>query len=407
MASEKNLVSRTPLGALLALFAALLPVFVHAQAAASSGVTRIVGTVVSVSDTSVTVKPDSGDNVKLGVTDATRVARIAPGEKDLKKAVPYQLKDLQPGDRVLIAARPGGDGAALNASTVITMNQADVAGKQQQDLQEWQRHGVGGIVKSIDPAAHSITISAGPSQTVTVNTSGNTGFLRYAPGSVKFGDATKGSFDQIKPGDQLRARGQRSSDGKELAADQVISGTFRSIAGTVSSIDTANNSIVVMDLATKKTVTVKITPETQMRKLPQMIAVRIAMFLKGGAAAGQGGGASAQQASQQQRPAGDGAQGGGGGQFAARPGGGQGGAPGGTPDFQQIIRRMPASTMADLNKGDAVMIVTTEGSAGSELAALTLISGVEPILASPNQGSAANLLSGWSMSSGPEGGDSQ
>ena len=83
-------------------------------------------------------------------------------------------------------------------------------------------------------------------------------------------------------GDQLRARGVRSADGTELAADEVVSGAFRNIAGTVVSIDAGNNTVTVMDLATKKPVTLRITADSQLRKLPPTVAQRIAVRLRGG-----------------------------------------------------------------------------------------------------------------------------
>ena len=87
----------------------------------------------------------------------------------------------------------------------------------------------------------------------------NTVLRRYAPGSVKFDDATAAPIDQIKAGDQLRARGQKSADGGELTADEVVSGSFRNISGTINSIDAANNTITVQDLVTKKPVIVRIS----------------------------------------------------------------------------------------------------------------------------------------------------
>jgi hypothetical protein len=66
-----------------------------------------------------------------------------------------------------------------------------------------------------------------------------------------------------------------------------------------------------------------------------------------------------------------------------------------------MIRAMPAAAIGDLQKGEAVMIVTTEGASGQQVTALTLLSGVEPILtAAPTQTTAANLLSGWSVGGG-------
>ena len=53
-----------------------------------------------------------------------------------------------------------------------------------------------------------------------------------------------------------------------------------------------------------------------------------------------------------------------------------------------MMERLPTSTLADLKAGDAVMIVASEPSPGSSTAdAITLLSGVEPILtANPNGG---------------------
>jgi hypothetical protein len=78
----------------------------------------------------------------------------------------------------------------------------------------------------------------------------------------------------------------------------------------------------------------------------------------------------------------------------------------GAPDFQQMLSRMPAVNLADLQKGDAVMIVATEGSASSDPTAITLLTGVEPILSAPNSERAASLLSPWNLGgAGAGGGD--
>jgi hypothetical protein len=352
---------------------------------AQEGAKPSIGTVTAVSPNGITLKTDAGSEVKVAVPAGTRMVRTAPGQKDLKSATPIQLQDLQVGDRALV--RSTGNGSELTATSIVVMKKSDVAQKQQQEMQEWQRHGVGGIVRSVDAASGTIAVSTGMNQTVSIRTSPNTEFLRYAPDSVKFSDAKKGTLNDIRPGDQLRARGTRSADGQELTADAVISGSFRNIAGTVTSVDPAQNSVTVMDLATRKPVTVKLAPDSQMRKLPEPMAQRIAMFLR----RGQGGGAGAEE---NQHPASS--------RPAAETGGAAGNSrPGGPPDFQQLIRRMPPATISDLQKGEAVMMVTTPG---AEPTALTLLSGVEPILtAAPNQTTAANLLSGWSMGGGGEG----
>jgi hypothetical protein len=349
---------------------------------------RKLGTVKSINGKVLVLKLDSGADANVTVADGVRIMRLAPGQTDLKSATPMTLPEIQVGDRMLIRGKPG-DNDSIVASQIVVMKQGDVAQKQQHEREDWQKRGTGGIVTAIDAAAGTITIAITPAYSVTVKTSKETGFLRYAPDSVKFADAQKGAFEQVKVGDQLRARGNRSAEGKELTAEEIISGTFRNIAGTISAVDAGNNTITVKDVLAKKSVVVKISSDSQMRKLAPPIAQRLALLLKG---------------NPQDGPGGPGTPGGSGGPpgAGARPGGaGPGGAP---PDFQQILSRIPSVTLADLQKEDAVMVVATQGNSGADVVAITLLGGVEPILtASPNGRSAAALFSGWNL--GTPGGD--
>ena len=384
----------------------------QAQQSAPNPAARPVGTIKSIAGKTIVLTTDAGAEVTIQVQDDAKLLRIGPGEKDLKNAVPLELQDLQPGDRILIRGKMGEDGKTVLAASVIAMKSTDIAAKQQHERDEWQRHGVGGLVTAIDAPGGTIKISTnalGAAKDVTVKVSSQTILRRYAPNSVKFDDAKPAAIDQIKTGDQLRARGTRSTDGTELTADEVVSGTFRNIAGTVNAIDTAAGTITVMDLVTKKPMTVKITSDTQLRKLPPAVALGIAARLKGGATpdvAGAGSGSSAPAATPGARPstappaAQPGAQGG---QSAASAAGGrQGAAPGGARngDLGQMLSRMPAATLADLQKGDAVMIVTTEGTQESGVTAITLLAGVEPLLQASG---ASSLLTPWTMSGAPGG----
>ena len=342
---------------------------------------RKLGTVKSIHGNIIALKADSGPDFTAQVQEGARILRLAPGQTDLKNATPMQLQEVQVGDRMLVRGKPGDSADVIVAASIIVMKQSDVSQKQQAELQDWQKRGVGGIVTMIDSGGGIITVASTPANSFVVKTSKDTIFMRYAPGSIKFSDAQKSTFDQIKVGDQLRARGNKAADGKEVAAEAVISGSFRNIAGTVSSLDAAANAVTVKDILGKKTVVVKLTADSQMRQLPPQMAQRIAFLLKG-PAGGTGNGGPATGA-----PGGTPASG--------APGGGQ--RPGGTPDFQQVVSRLPAVTLADLHKDDAVMIVATPGTGGSDVTAIMLLSGVEPILtASPN--GAAALLSGWNLS---------
>ena len=375
-----------------------------------------LGTIKSISGNTLILTSDAGADVNVDVRDSTRIVRVAPGQKDLKDAQQIALSDLQVGDRILVRGPAPEVGQKFAATSIVVMKKADIADKQSRERDEWQKSGVGGLVNSVDTAGGVISVTV-PSlrekKTIVVHISPQTALRRYAPGSVKFDDAKPAPLSEIRPGDQLRARGEKNADGSELAAAEIVSGSFRNISGTVSSLDAAQGTITVHDLATKKAVTVKITSESQLRKLPASIAQRIAQRLNGTGASAQNEDAPAQTTGAptskapspgtgQAAPAStSGAPGEGRGtrEFGGR-GRGQNGA-GGAMDLQQMLSRMPASTISDLQKGDAVMLVGTE-SASNAVTVITLLAGVEPILqGSPN--GASSILSPWSLSGAPSG----
>jgi hypothetical protein len=382
----------------------------------SAQVAKAVGVIKSIQADSITIAAESGGEVMAKLTGSTKILRVPPGEKDLKNAIALQPQDLQPGDRVLVRgqAAPNGDGhtIVIAALAVIVMKQADVAAKQQHDRDDWQKRGVGGLVTNVDAATGTITISSGGigAKNIAVHIAKDTIVRRYAPDSVNFDDAKPAPVDQIKAGDQLRARGTRSADGNELNAEEIVTGSFRNIAGTIKTIDASSNTLTVQDAISKSAVVVKVSPDSQMKKLPAEMAQRIAMQLKGSA-----GGVSGGQSSANGQGVGGGTMPGTGGtrsgtESQARhgsAGGPSAGGPGGNgqPDLQRTLSRLPNSKLADLQKGDAVMIVSTEGGDSDSVTAITLLAGVEPILtAAPNR-SASSLLSPWSL--GAPGGEGE
>jgi Domain of unknown function (DUF5666) len=373
------------------------------QAGGASTSSRRIGAVKAIDDSVVTLTPDSGPNINVTLQATTRILRIAPGEKDLKNATPIQLQDLQVGDRILVAGKASDDNLSFAASTVVVMTHSALEARHQQDLQDWQKRGVDGLAKAVDAAAGTVTISV-RSKDVVIRTSNSTTIRRYAPDSVKFDDAKPGTLQQIHPGDQVRARGDRSADGSEITADEIVSGSFPGIAGTVNSVDASSSTLSVHDLLANKTVVIKITPDSQLRHLPPEMAKMIAMRFKGGGAGAAPGAASGPGAATNPQTAPPASAPGGTAAGAIAPGGANG-RPGGSPDIQRMLSRAPATTLTDLHKGDAVIILSTEGTAGTGTV-ITLVSGVEPVLQAAPGASSAAMLSPWSMSapSGDAGG---
>jgi hypothetical protein len=391
---------------LLRVQLALLIAFAMGGLVSAQAPSRFVGTVTAISGDILTVKTDAGEVHQVQIPATAALKRIAPGQKDLSTADTIQFSDLATGDRVLVKLDPDAAGTTQQVLQVVAVKQADVAMKQQKDREDWQRNGVGGLVKSVDAASGVITVTSGAgaaAKTVTVNTSKTTMLKRYAAGSVRFDEAQPAPIDAIKAGDQLRARGEKNADGTEIAAAEVVSGSFRNISGTISAIDTGASTFTVKDLLSKKSVTVKVAGEAQMRRLPDTMAKMIAARLKGGADGGAAPASAETVNAHPQNGAGGAQQRGGSGQ----PGNGQAGTPpsgtqgawqgrSGTGDMQQMLSRAPAIKLTDLQKDEAVMLVSTQGT--GEVTVITLLAGVEPLLEAP--AASQNLLSNWSMGSG-------
>jgi hypothetical protein len=365
------------LAGLAAWLLAAAPI-VQAQAAA----TRFLGSITAINGDTLTVKTDQGDAHQVQVPSTALLKRIEPGQTDLTKAETIEFSSLAVGDRVLVNIDPNATGGTPQAARVIAIKQADVTKKQQAETAAWNQ-GVHGLVSSVDAATGAIVVNTrvGPvTKVVTVNTTQATSLKRYAPGSVSFSQAQPAPISAIHPGDQIFVLGTKSADGTSVAAQGVVSGSFRSIAGTIISADAAGSNLTVKDLATKKPVTVHVTADAQLRRLDDRQASMIANRLKGnqggaGARSGAGGGGN-----------------GGGGQQGFRQGGG--GAPGGG-DLEGILERAQPTQLASLQKGAAVMIVATEDSTGVN--AIKLLAGVEPLLEAPE---AQDLLASWSLSQG-------
>lgn len=376
------------------------------------------GTVKSISGSTLTIASDTGKTVTVTLADTVKVTQLAPGSTDLKTGTAAQVTDISTGDRVLVAGKAGDAPDTFTAGRVILMKSADIADRQAAQKADWQRRGSGGLVSAVDPATGTIVVTSGAKK-IQVSTTSTTIFRRYAPDSIKFEDAQVGTLAQIQPGDQLRMRGAKGEDGTTEAAEEIVSGSFRNLSATISSIDAAAGTLTVKDLATKKTVLVKVTSNSEIKTLPAMMATRLAAMSKG-AAAGAPGAAGAGAAAGAGRPAGAPAAGGppaggapeggmgrpaggmsGGGGYGGP--GGPGGARQGGGDLSSMVARLPEAQLSTLKAGDALMIVGTQAQAGAGITAITVLSGVEPLLTAP--GGNTMTLSPWSMGGAPgEGG---
>lgn len=348
----------------------------------AQAIPRQSGTVKSTTSDSFVLTTAGGQDVTVAVPAAAKVLIVPPGAKDLTAATSGSITDVQVGDRALVTGSAGDTGTTLNAARVILMKSTAIAETHAEEEAAWQKGG-GGIVKSVDPGTGTIVISSGL-KTVTVTTTPATIVRRYSGNSVKFEDAVKSDIGSIRPGDQLRVRGTRSDDGATIAADGIVAGTFKNYSGLLTAVDATAGTVTLKDLTTKKVVTVTVTPNSDVRRLPPQAAQMIAARMRGGANARAG------AAGQRPAPATPASANGEEGASAA-------GARRAGMDLSQMLSRLPTETLTGLKPGEAVMIVATSPSEqSSKSSAVTLLTGVEPILTAAPTGGGMTLTP-WSM----------
>jgi len=255
-------------------------------------------------------------------------------------------------------------------------------------------------------------------KTFTITTAEKTEIKRYAPDSVKFTDAVASHLDEIKKGDQLRALGVKDEANSRLTAERVVFGTFRTFAGTVTSVDAAAKSLQLKEIDGKKTLTVRATADSTVKAVPPQMGMMMSRMAQmgGGGPMGAGGGVQGggPMGGGMARAGGSGPQGSPGGPRTGPVAGGPGVGPGGPgsfrpgggpPDIANMLDRMPVADFASLKPGDTVIVASTLGARQDDYTAITLLAGAQPILdmlAASQQ--AAQMRAGAGLSIGGSGG---
>jgi hypothetical protein len=347
----------------------------------------VTGDVVSVNAGKIVLNTKDG-SVEAALSDKTVYKRVPPDNPSLQAAVPSTLADIGEGDKLVVTGILSSDKKSMPAKSVYLMTKGDIAQRNAKETEEWRARGITGRVVSVDPVAKTIGVESRTlmgSSTLTLTAKANAKFLRYAPDSVKFAEAKASSILEVQKGDMLRALGEKGVDGTSFSAEEVVTGAFQTVAGTVKSIDTVKNEVVITNLQTKKEMTVAIGQSSILKRFPEEMATRMAAFQ-----GGQGGGV--RPVGQGATPTRQGAPANGQGQTAGR--GGFGGARG-AGGIDEMLDRFPNITAADLKVGDMIAVSSTKNGNLDRITAIKLLAGVEPFLraaqASGRQGSQGGI----------------
>jgi len=335
----------------------------------------------------LTIKTDAGSMVTVSLSDKTTYKKLAPGEKALTNATDVTFADLAEGDRVMARGTVSEDRKSVPAVQVIVMTKGDLAKKQEAERLEWRRRGILGVITALKPESKEITISnrtVAGTQAVVIPVSDNTEMRRYAPDSIKFGDAKPSNFGELKVGDQLRALGERTEDPLRFKPEKVVTGSFRTVGGVVTAIDPATGEIKINELEKKHPLTIVVKNDSVLRRFSGM---GMGPGGSGGGAPGAAGGGQPGQGAPPARPQG---------------GGPGGGGPGGR-NINDMLDRLPTISIADVKVGDTIIVSSTQGVDPTRLTAISLVAGADALLAMlaprPQPGQAApNLAAGLGSS---------
>ncbi|HKR14781.1 MAG TPA: hypothetical protein VJT15_22130 [Pyrinomonadaceae bacterium] len=304
----------------------------------------------------VIVKTAAGNVVTVTLGDRTRFMRIPPGEKTKDKFIPITSTDFSVGDSVFARGRMTEDRKSMPALEFYVMSKTAIAEKRNRERDEWTTRGLAGTISNLNAAANEITLDArtaeGPKPIVIAATA-QTQFRRYAPDSVRFGDAKPSSFAELKAGDQLRALGTKSADGTRFTPEEIVAGSFQTIGGAIAEINVEKQEIKINDIQSKQAVTVVVTKDSSMRKLtPELLAAIT--------------------------PA------------SNTPAKGSG-------DFQEMFDQLPAFTLQELKPGDSILISSTKSADPTRVTAIAIVSGVGPLLQNAQGNRAAVSLGAMSV----------
>ncbi len=347
----------------------------------------------------ITLKTDDGKTATVIVASGARVLKVRPGKRDIRQADKITLADVREGDRVAVRAQASGKPPIVTARLVLVMARSDLEEKQKQEKKEWKKRGVVGKVTGVDDFTQEITLrllslrgelEEGEENLLAlvliIDTTETLSIRRYAPGTFRYRDTQPSSFEEIQVGDLLHILGDKNEEGTILIAEQIIAGRFVTFTATVSAVDAAEGRIELKDLKTRQTFSIKTAPETRLRRLPERTA-----FMLGRSLQRTGGGGRSRR-----------------GGF-----GGGGGREGGSPrNFRQMLESAPQFTLAELKRGEALIVTFTGGNSTSENStgegpvasaegslptAVAILAGVEPLLRAAPQ-AAARFGGMWEFS---------
>ena len=318
----------------------------EAQQAAANP--RVFGAVTAIDPAAMraTVQTDAGETVTVTFAADTRFLRVPPDAKTFESGTKITLAEVGVGDRVYAGGRYTAETKSVAARLLVVMSKSDIERRRESERAEWRRRGLAGTVSAVDAQKQEITVqvrSREGAKSVTLGVGPDTVFRRYLPDTVKFSEARPSSLAELKAGDQLRALVKQ--EGERPACEEVVSGEFLTVGGTVTAVDASKGEIKINLLKTQKPLTINLKPETLLRRVgPDVLAAL---------------GAAKPQPT---APAAPGAKG---------------------VDLQEMLDRLSPLELDQVKPGQMLVVSSTKGADPNRVTAITVVAGLDPLLKQP------------------------
>jgi antitoxin (DNA-binding transcriptional repressor) of toxin-antitoxin stability system len=313
----------------------------------------------------VIVTTAAGSQVTVTLSDRTVFMRIPPGEKTKDKFIKIAPTDFSLGDSVFARGRLSDDRRSLPALEFYVMSKGDIAEKKEKERSEWTRRGISGTITAINADSKEISVDSRTPEVpkpIVIATNADTKFRRYAPDSVRFSDAQPGAFGDLKVGDQLRALGTKSADGSRFTPEEIVTGSFQTISGTITEVNAEKREIKIKDLQSQQVITIGVGKDPSMRRLtPEMITAM----------------------------------------SPAKPDAAAKTLAKGSGDLQEMFDQLPTFTLQELKPGESILISSTKGADPAHITAIAVVSGVGPLLQNKQTGRATAVSLGAMSLGGP------
>lgn len=344
----------------------------------------------------IVVSTEAKTSATVTVGEKTVFRRVAPGQTSLVGAEQITLADVKVGDRVLI---PGGATAEnVVVRQFIVMAREAITAQRDKERETRRARTINGRVTAVNIDKKEIVIQprggGAQAETLTISAAANAKILRYAPDSLKIADAVSGTFSDVRVGDQIRVVGDKNADGTSVSAEEIFSGAVSRSVGTIAEINQARGEVTVKNLQSGQLMTVAVGKNTTLARITPEVADTLKQRFERRRERQTAGGAEQLTPEQREnrrrerreqrrtnRANGNGNQAGNQNNQADakrnsqdNQGGNQNNNQPGNRNPQQLFENLPPIKIADLKKGDAVLITATSGGT-AQMTAVSIVTG--------------------------------